>query len=92
MGKSRRHVELPPVFPREQRRVMLSVGGTSRSQIDSDIQHTSTNHTDQFALGVRRCLEVQAPQHAGFGHTFVGLDKPHRLARGLVEHLLVPSF
>ena len=52
---------------------MLSIGWTALTDIDGHIEHFPPDATHQFALGVRRTLEMQSSHDPITGHAFVVL-------------------
>src|SRR5215203_5057512 len=65
MREPHRNPKLPPIFCREFRSNMLTIGGRSRADIDRDIENRAPRASYELSLRVRWCLKMQPAQHAG---------------------------
>lgn len=83
MREALRDEELPVVVFRQLHRHVLPVRGAALADIHRHIQHRPLHATHQFALRVRRPLEVQPAHHAVARHALVVLYKSDGL------HLLI---
>ncbi len=63
------------VLFRELYRHMLTIGWTSLSDVDSNIENSSFYATYKLALGEWGCLEMETSHNAIGGHAFVVLNK-----------------
>src|ERR1700730_6663369 len=66
MREARRHENLFAAISRQRRGTPAAVTGTAAAQIDRHIEDRAAHDPDQFGLGRRRALEMQAPDGSGF--------------------------
>ena len=68
VGETFRYEELAVVIFGEFHCYVLAVGGAALADIDCHIEHLAPDTPDEFALGVRRLLEVEPAHHSVGGH------------------------
>src|SRR5574344_116060 len=78
MGKSFRDEKLKIILSRQFHRHILTVSGTSFTDIYRYIQYLALYHTHQFALCERRLLEMKPSHHTVSGLTLIVLHKTYR--------------
>src|ERR1700719_3500432 len=66
MREARRHENLSAAISRQRRGTPAAVTGTAAAQVDRHIEDRAAHGPDQFGLGRRRALEMQAPDRSGF--------------------------
>src|SRR3984893_13375774 len=66
MREASRHENLFAAVSRQRRRTPAAVTGTAAAQIDRHIEDCAAHDPDQFGLGCRRALKMQAPDGSGF--------------------------
>ena len=67
---------------------VLAISGTPLANINCNIKNSSLYATNQFTLGERRCLKMQATHHAIAGHTFIILNEVDCMTKN-GRHLLI---
>ena len=75
VGKTFRNKELPVIVFCKFDGNVLSVGGRALTQVDGNVENSTFNAANKFALCVGRALEMQSSHYTIGGHAFVVLHE-----------------